>query len=287
MVCGVFEKKNLCCFFLVLLFVFCTPEIHASGEAGNVLYHQDFSVVSSVAAAGVTAGTSNMEGSEVAIRDRMLAIRDHASYRVYAILPENPWSDAFTVEFTFCFTEREEGYAKNGSFGVILSCTGEEPSLVKGFIIRVGDGSIMDLENPDKKIGELSEALKTKLKNGEAISVSVPVEEYKMRSITFTADDCTPHTVYRNANLQLTEGGQRGFVVRNAYVSVEEIWVVDGIGYTEKTGMYAQDSYVNDGGMEQIDLPNAPDTGVYDWILLCAAAAAGGVFIVCRKRRSV
>ena len=122
--------------FLLLVLYSCVIWTGAADSVGEVLYHQDFSVISSASAAGVEAG-ANTSGGEVAVRDAALAVRGHDAHRVYAILPETAdLPDTYTYEVTFRFTPRDEGVVENGYISFLLSCAGEDLSEVLGFRIR-------------------------------------------------------------------------------------------------------------------------------------------------------
>ena len=75
-----------------------------------------------------------------------------------------------------------------------------------------------------------------------------------------------------------------GFCVRNAYVAVEEVWIVNGTDYTEKTGVYAEASYADDGNAGKADEPYAPATGDSSWLWICFAVS--GMFLVAKRRHN-
>ena len=74
--------------------------------------------------------------------------------------------------------------------------------------------------------------------------MKIPVEKDVLHKIELTADGKT-YTLERK-NVQVLDDGGRGFVVRNASVHIGGIYLVNGVGYTEKSGVYAAASYAAD-----------------------------------------
>ena len=269
--------------FLLFVLYSCALWTGAAANAGEVLYHQDFSVISSASAAGVAAG-ANTDGGEVAVRDFALAVRGHDAYRVYAILPDSAeLPDTYTFETSFRFIPREEGAVANGYVSFLLSCTGEDLSDVLGFRIRAnGDVEVENTHQQKESLGVLSDALLEKMKAGETIRVIIPVKNNNIRGITFIAGD-ESCKIHRNEDLALEPDRRMGFCVRNAYVSIEEVWVVNGVDYTEKTGIYAEDSYADDGNEGPADEPYyAPATGESSWLWICLMVS--GMFLVWKRK---
>lgn len=282
MTIGKMGRKILKGVFLLIVLYSCALWTGAADAVGEVLYHQDFSVISSSAAAGVEAG-ANTDGGEVAVRDGALAVRGHDAHRVYAILPEvRDLPDTYTYEASFRFDPREEGAVENGYISFLLSCTGEQLSEVLGFRIRAnGNVEVENTHQQKESLGVLSDALLEKLQAGEIVHVVIPVKTNDIRGITFVSgeESCSIH---RNEDLSLVQNSRMGFCVRNAYISVEEVWVVNGIDYTEKTGRFATDSYADDGNAREPDVPYAPPTGDQNWLWICLAVS-GTALIMKRK----
>ncbi len=269
--------------FLLFILYSCAVWTGASDTVGEVLYHQDFSVISSAQAAGVAAGAANTSGGEVAVRDAALAVRGHDAYRVYAILPEIcDLPDNYTFEATFRFDPRDEGAVENGYISFLMSCTGETLSDVLGFRIRAnGDVEVENTKQQKEGLGVLSDALLAKMTAGETVRVIIPVKGNDIRGITFISgeESCSIH---RNEDLALVPDSRLGFCVRNAYVSVEEVWIVNGTDYAEKTGALVSSSYADDGGIGEPDEPYAPPTGDMTWLWACLAVS--GVYLIVKRR---
>ena len=276
-------------FVSIVLLLACALCVSGAWETGEVLYHQDFSVISSASAAGVLYG-GNTEGGEVAVRGDDLVIRGHDAFAVYALLPETePYPDSYTVEFTFRFEPREEDVVSNRYISLLLSASPENLSGSVG--VRIRANGRIELEDPrshKSEFGVLSEENKEKLlravQTGDSIHVSVPVEDNRMRSVRFTVDG-ESFSCHREEDFVLPQNGRIGFLVRNAYAAVEEVWVVAGVDYTEKTGTYAAESWRDDGKTGPEDPPYAPPTGdaVPGYLLIIAAGLLIG-FVIRKKR---
>lgn len=244
---------------------------------GEVLYHQDFSVLSELTKSGIVRGTSSSENAHFTCDGDALELNTFDNERVYAILPQTETGDSYTIEFDFAFSEIK---SENGYIGFILTCRGTEPTNITSLNIRAG-GTIDDFET-------LGDALVKKISEGETIHVKIPIEKNVLHMIELTAGGTT-YTIERD-NVKVIDDGEMGFAVRNASVNVTEIYIVNGTGYTEKTGVYATESYASDdaGPVTTIEIvaaeETAPETG--DTIVPYAAvitATAMGLFR--RKRR--
>jgi len=259
---------------------------------GEVLYHQDFSVLSDLAKSGIVRGTSSSENSEITCEGDALELNTFDNDRVYAVLPSAKTGDSYTIEFDFSFSEIK---SDNGYIGFLLTCRGPEPTNVTALILRAG-GTIDDFEEPD-------EALKKAIRDGETIHVKIPIEKNVLHKIELTAGTAV-YTLERNS-VKVIDDGDTGFVVRNASADVTEIYIVNGIGYPSRSGAYANESYASDKAIASLDIsaaqagvtapaeeegtasevPTAPDTG--DFMIPYGAVitvAAMGFLRYWRKR---
>lgn len=257
-------------FFILLTMVSVT----FAGEipVGEVLYHQDFADVNAPYQAGVALGTATTGNAWIDVEDGALDFHTADDRRAYAILPDTPWSSSHTIEFTFRFTDIS---ATNGYIAFLLTCWGDEPSNITAAVFRAG-GTIDDFDDPDEK-------MQKKIQNGETIHVQIPVENGLVHTIVLTAGDTTC-TVQRDSILRIAEG-QRGFGIRNASAAVDEVTIVNGTGYTAKTGTFATMSWSeSDLAKEAVD--HAPPTGdsvcVYAMLFL---SGAGMAWAICHKKR--
>ena len=244
--------KRFLAFLTVLgMFFLCSVGIGASSPAsspavGEVLYHQDFSVLSDVGKSGIVRGTSSSEKAQFTCIGDALELNTFDNDRAYAILPGAVSADSYTIEFDFAFSEIR---SENGYIGFLLTCRGTEPTNVTALVIRAG-GTIDDFAEPE-------EALKKAIAGGEEIHVKIPVDKSVLHKIELTAGDKT-YTLERKSVKVLDDGG-RGFVVRNASVKVGEIYLVNGIGYTAKSGTYAVSSYAADEPVTQVATMQKPE----------------------------
>ncbi len=214
---------------------------------GEVLYHQDFSVLSDLAKSGIVRGTSSSENSHITCEGDALELNTFDNDRVYAILPATKTEDSYTIEFTFAFSEIT---SDNGYIGFLLTCRGAEPTNITALVIRA-DGTIDDFEEPD-------EALKKAIHDGGTVHVKIPIEKNVLHKIELTAGG-TAYTLERK-NVKVIDDGGTGFAVRNASVDVTEIYIVNGIGYTSKSGAYANESYASDEAVASLDASVSQET---------------------------
>ncbi len=255
---------------------------------GEVLYHQDFSVLSDLAKSGIVRGTSSSENSHFTCEGDALELNTFDNERVYALLPTTKTGDSYTIEFDFTFSEI---MSDNGYIGFLLTCRGTEPTNITALVIRA-DGTLDDFEEPD-------ETLKKAIQDGSAVHVKIPIEKNVLHKVELTVGG-TAYTLERN-NVKVIDDGGTGFVVRNASVDVTEIYIVNGIGYTARSGAYATESYASDEASASLDasaeqeavslpvpaedVPISPDTG--DFMIPYGAvftAAAMGLLRHWRKR---
>ncbi|MBE6709551.1 MAG: hypothetical protein E7579_00355 [Ruminococcaceae bacterium] len=230
-----------------LLFVLLVMSAVLPGTAGDwqkpvgeVLYHQDFSVLSELEKSGIVRGTSSSENSHFTCENDALELNTFDNERVYALLPVTKTGDSYTIEFDFAFSEIT---SDNGYVGFLLTCRGTEPTNITALIIRA-DGTIDDFEEPD-------DALKKAIHGGSEIHVKIPIEKNVLHKIELTAGG-TVYTLERE-NVKVIDDGETGFVVRNASVDVTEIYIVNGVGYTAKSGAYATESYASDEAAASLD----------------------------------
>ena len=228
--------KRFCILLTALvLFSVCflclnVPVLAGDVKNGEVLYHQDFSVLSEIEKSGIVRGTSSSES---------------------AILPAAAAVDSYTIEFDFSFAEIR---SENGYVGFLLTCRGTEPTNVTALVIRA-DGTIDEFDEPDA-------VLKKAIADGGTIHVKIPVEKDVLHKIELTADGKT--YVLERENVKVLDDGGRGFVVRNASVRIGGIYLVNGVGYTKKTGTYACASYAADETVPKTDTVMCPEavTGI-------------------------
>ena len=253
--------------------------VPAALVVGEVLYHQDFEVLSDVGKSGIVRGTSSSEKSHITCTGETLELNTLDNDRLYALLPSSGAADSYTIEFEFSFSEIRK---TNGYLGFILTCRGTEPTNVTALVIRA-DGTIDDFKEPD-------EALKKAVSGGETILVKIPVEKNVLHKIEMTAGGKT-YTLERESVKVLDDGGM-GFVMRNASADVGEIYIVNGTGYTEKSGIYAKKSYAEDEIVSEVEtLMNpveteiSPETGDLTVPYAAAAAAAIAMGLFRRKKQ--
>ena len=99
--------------------------------------------------------------------------------------------------------------------------------------------------------------------------------------------DDTVYVLERDTVLVLSNE-RFGFAARNTNVSISEIFVVSGTGYTEKSGYYADNSYATNENpiiSEGVFSPNtSDDMPIFVWVLVGSVVALV-IFIVPRKKR--
>ncbi len=218
---------------------------------GEVIYHQDFSVLSDFALSGIAKGTSSSDLTRFSCVNGAFHIETYDGGRAYAILPDSDWTRNFTVEFTFSFAENT---AANGYLAVILTSSGDEPTNISQINIRA-KGTVDDFESP-------STEMIRQIRAGETVTVRVPVENGVIQQLTLSSGEITEEL--QRTSLMLIGSGNRGFSVRNANVDISEIYIVNGTEYTNKIGYWAEHSYAEDGGTQSSPAEGtetAPETG--------------------------
>ncbi len=263
---------------IALLILSCINISAADHEItpGRVLYHQDFADISDIEFSGIKIGTQSTDNAFINCPGECLSIRMYDRSRVYMIMPQTKRANTYTVEFSFSF---EAGGNSNGYIALMLTCRGDEPTNISHVLFRA-NGTVDDFDAPAP---ELSEAISS----GEIVNVTVPVENNTLHEIHLTVGE-NKYTLNRNRVLVMSNE-DFGFAVRNTSVNVREVYVVDGIGYTEKTGYYAINSFASDSAPvipEGEDF--SPDT--FDSLpgILCiciASAVALVIFAIFGKRR--
>lgn len=250
-------------------------ETRAERDVGEVLYHQDFAVLGELVDSGIVRGTSSSENSYFTCEGDSLELDTYDNERVYALLPNIVTEDSYTVEFDFAFTEIER---ENGYLGFILTSRGGEPTNITSLNIRA-NGTIDDFSNP-------SDGIVKAISEGKTVNVKIPVEKNVLHEIELSVDG-TVCVLERDSVKVLDQGGM-GFIVRNASVKVNEIFVVHGTGYTEKTGTYATKSYASDSSPvsamdSQFGAGTSPET--IDPLVPCAVTLAVTAMGLFRRKR--
>lgn len=234
-------------------------------DSGEVIYHQDFSEISDISLSGIKKGTSSTKQSALVCNNDVFSINTFDDGRVYAILPEVNWTDSFTVEFDFAFKEIA---STNGYIALMLTSAGEEPGNITSVVFRA-KGSVDDFD-------DVSEEIAKSIQDGEKITVKIPVEKGVLHKITLSADGVSQEL--ERDSIILIGSGNRGFTVRNASVEIAEVYIVNGTGYTEKTGYWAENSYIEDDVPMEAESENgtetAPATG--DAAVVTTAVIAAG-----------
>ncbi len=268
-------RKRILCGILSLCF-FCALILTLSAvdpSVGKVLFAQRYADFTDPRQTGVRIGTGGGVPS-VTIEAGEMHIDAHDDRKVYVLLPDVPdgaaWTDTYTVEFSFRFTEIAQA---NGYFGFLMSAEGDAPLNRTEVILRAGgtcDG-----------IGTFREEIATAMRVGETMSVSIPVRHGMMYEIRV---QCGAHTetLTLPSLLKISEG-RRGFVLRNASAAVQSVSVVSGVDYTERTGEYASVSY-KPSADALVDLPS-PSTGECTaFVFAIALASAWAARRVYRRR---
>ena len=260
--------------YILLLLLFLTISAlpcTAAYSVGEVLYHQKFTDVSTSSIAGIRKGTVSSENMSVVVTEDALGLYSADDRRGYALLPEIAWTESHTIEFSFRFTA---ALTTKGYLSFLLTSWGEEPTNISAAVFRV-NGTIDEFSEP-------SAAMQKKIREGELVHVKIPVENGVVHAIELTSGNITC-TVQRNSLLRIAEGN-RGFGIRNASAEITEVYVVNGTGYTAKTGTYAEQCWADDVCGNGSGA-GAPPTG--DGMCLVWIAAAFGIVAVWAKRRNI
>ncbi len=240
-------------------------------DVGEVVYHQDFADVSLVPATGITKGTAGTDGAVFTVENGQFAIDTYDNGRVYAILPPSERTPSFTMEVTFAF---DKDSADNGYLGIMLTCSGKEPGNISQVIFRA-KGAVDDF-------GAVSDGLAADIRAGKPVHVVIPVENGVVQKLTITAGEHTEEL--QRESIMVIGGGNKGFSARNAGVNIGEIYIVNGVDYTEKTGRYATESYANETTDKTTEI--APATGDIEaaWALAVAVTSMAGAARIYAKK---
>lgn len=270
--------RKISLLLIVLILLSCTNISAADNTKieGTVLYHQDFAEISDIDRSGIKIGTGSTDDAFIDCPGEELNIRLYDKGRVYLILPYTERSSTYTVEFSFSFDEHE---SDNGYIAFMLTCRGEEPSNISSVIIR-RSGAIDDFEAVDP-------ALAAAILSGERINVTIPIVKNVLDQIHLSVGDDT-YTLAREKVLVLSNE-DFGFAARGTAVNVREVFVVDGIGYTEKVGYYAENSFATDENPviaegENMSPSTSDDMPVIVWVV-GGSAVALLLFVLLGKKK--
>ncbi len=228
-------KKRLLVFVVALLAVLSVTvwADETEWDIGEVLYHQDFADVGEFKNTGIKLGTLSSSAAEYGCSGEYFAVQTKDNGRVYMILPETTHPSKYTVEFSMKFTDTSN---PSGYIAFMLTCRGDEPANITSLVFRA-DGTVDDF-------GEIPTELSEAIIAGEEVYVKIPVENDILYRINVTAGDIE-YTLERDSMLVISDG-EMGFLYRRVGVGVKEIYIVNGVGYTEKVGQYAEDSFATD-----------------------------------------
>lgn len=274
-------KKFAVLCLTLLLCVFGVSASDSMLDNGQVIYHQSFENGMTARGCGISVGEIGSQTPILSMSDDGLSIQTCDKERTYILFPNVVSSGSRTIEFSFRFDEKT---SDNARLAFILTCRGSEPTNVTSVVFRAG-GTVDDFS-------ELSDDIKNAVRNGEMINVKIPLESGVLHEVILSTDDevCT----IENREVSMIAEGKNGLVVRNADVTVDDIYVVNGVGYGEKNGYFAKASYSDDYTPTEI-IENVTDTNVelspqtgdmlLLWPILMFAAGFGlGYFIIKKKR---
>ena len=250
------KRMMICLLTLFLSLSLAFSVSAASYQVGEVLYHQDFSHLSgmSTKVTGIHKGTISSPDSMLWLNNCALYMITNDDLRTYALLPEIPWTESYTIEFDFWLCDP---ISTRGYLAFMLTCWGEEPTNITSLVIRA-DGTIDDFGTLSPEMTEILQ------KQQEMIHVTIPIENGILYEVTLSAGD-TECTLQRESLRRISEGG-RGFCIRNTSAAIGEIYIVNGTGYTAKTGEFSDSSWTDDPSNAVSDA--APPTGETTWLLL-------------------
>lgn len=270
--------KKLCIVLSVMLMlslVVCSSAMDSALSLGEVIYHQSFEEVNRYSACGINVGTAGSPDASIYISNSGLNIRPSDSGRVFLILPQCEKSDSYTAEFTFSFLRKDND---NAYLAFILTSRGDEPTNITSFVIRAN--GIVDDFSP------VSDEIKNAITEGSEVSVKIPLEDGVLHEVELSSGGVSC-TVERR-DVVLVGGGQNGFVIRNADISISDIYIVNGVGYSKKIGYYASNSYSDSASFEE-DEPEeetelSPATADMNTALISAAALSAALASALKKR---
>ena len=260
---------------IILTLCVCSSAMDSALSLGEVIYHQSFDEVSQYSSCGISVGTLGSPDASIYISDGGLNILPFDSSRVYLILPQYEKSDSYTAEFTFKFLNK---YNDNAYLAFILTSRGPEPTNITSFVIRA-NGTVDDFSS-------VSDEVKKSVAEGNEVSVKIPLEDGVLHEVELSSGgfSCT----VERRDVVLVDGGQNGFVIRNADVSISDIYIVNGVGYSEKTGYYASNSYSEvistDENEPETETELSPATADMNTVLISAAALCAALSAVFKYR---
>ncbi|MBE6541871.1 MAG: hypothetical protein E7672_05430 [Ruminococcaceae bacterium] len=268
-------RKLSICLLIVVILSLCIPVSarDSSYGLGEVLYHQDFSVLHDVENSGITLGSLTAEGCYISTKGDPLDIVTNGNGRMYALLPKFSKNDTYTIDFTFRFTDVR---AENGYIASILTCRGSEPTNISSVVIRA-NGTIDDFD-------ELEPELAMAIANGETVNVKIPISRGVLHQVIIIYNK-VEYIINRDSILVIGEGNV-GFSARNASASVDEIYVVNGVDYYEMTGYYADESYASDllPVIPPDDTDHSPETFDPLSAVLAALCISAAAALLLRKK---
>ena len=227
--------KRLLIMIVAVVALLCTT-VNASYmdyDTGHVLYHQNFAHISDFAKTGIKIGLLSTKNATYSCAGDSLAVKTDDGGRSYLILPEIDRGDSYTVEFSFRFTDTSH---ENGYLGYILTCRGDEPHNITRLVIRV-NGTIDEFE-------QLPEEMAQAIAAGEETKITIPVEDNIFYHIIVEVGGAQ-FTAERDSMISIGDGNM-GLQFRYVGTEVSEIYVVNGVDYSEKIGNYVTDSYASD-----------------------------------------
>ncbi|MBE6617225.1 MAG: hypothetical protein E7627_04705 [Ruminococcaceae bacterium] len=227
--------KRLLIVLFAVVAILCTSvnAAYMDYDQGYVLYHQDFAHISDFTKSGIKVGLLSTKDATYSCGGDSLAVKTDDGGRSYLIFPETDRGYTYTVEFSFRFTDVSH---ENGYLGYMLTCRGNEPNNITHLTFRA-NGSIDDFE-------PLPEEMAQAIAGGEEVKVTIPVENGVLYHIIVEVGG-TVHTAERNSMIVVGEGNM-GLLFRYIGVEIPEIYVVNGVDYTEKIGNNVSDSYASD-----------------------------------------
>ena len=238
-------KKLALLLTAIVLIVFSLPVSAADSEiaVGEVLYHQVFTDGLSIERCGIRLGSAGSQTIYMSTSDDGLNISTYDTERAYILLPKFYVTDSRTIEFSFRFDEKR---TDNARLAVMLTCRGDEPTNITSVVFRAG-GTVDGFTEP-------SDNIKQAISGGKTVDVTIPLDSGVLHEITVASDgeECT----LEKREVMVVSAGDLGFVLRNADVTLNDITVVSGVDYDEKTGYYADRSYSDDIVHEVPDLPD-------------------------------
>lgn len=266
-------KKFLCvilslCFFYALI----VSSAASDPRSGEVLFAQRYADFSDPRETGLRVGTGG--GVPAVSSGGGLRIDVTDDRKAYLLLPDMPdgaaWSDTYTVEFSFRFTEVS---AENGYFGFLLTATGDAPLNRTELILRANgacDG-----------VGQFGEALTAAIAGGETVFVTVPVLHGMMYEVGVRCGEYSETMTL--PSVRTIGEGRRGFVLRNASAEVQDVSVTVGVDFDQKLGKYATESY-RPAEEDLVDLPSPSTADGTRHAIVLALGAAWGAFYITRRR---